>query len=598
MILFHHGLLSKIGDVIMSDQKNMLIAIAISLAILLGFQFFYEFPKLEKERERQAQIAAQDKSQLPTPSSQANDATVQAPGGSVSAPGVKSEVLTAQKRAEALKSAPRVGIESPTLVGSISLVGARLDDLVLKQYGQTVEVNSERIHLLHPSGAPESYFAEFGWVGGSDSPNLPGPTTIWSSDGKQLTPGQPVTLSWDNGAGLKFERTYSLDEGYMVTVTQKVINTGETPTALFPYGLIARSGTPDTLGFYILHEGPLGVFDGTLREYDYDDVQETRKIEVTSNGGWIGITDKYWLAAVVPDQAENFTYRFVHSIENKDDRYQVDYIGQSSSLAAGASIEITNRLFAGAKEVKLLDSYSEKFGIQNFDLAVDFGWFYFLTKPFFYAISWLNSYLGNFGLAILAFTVLVKAVFYPLANKSYRSMAKMRDLTPKLMTLREQYGDDKMRLNQEMMAIYKKEKVNPASGCLPILLQIPVFFALYKVLFVNIEMRHAPFYGWIKDLSVADPTSIFNAFGLIPWTPPDFLMIGIWPILMGLTMWLQQRLNPQPTDPVQAKVFMFLPLFFTFLLGTFPAGLVIYWTWNNLLSIAQQRLIMYRMGVK
>ena len=582
----------------MSDQKNMLIAIAISLAILLGFQFFYEFPKLEKERERQAQIAAQDKSQLPTPSSQANDATVQAPGGSVSAPGVKSEVLTAQKRAEALKSAPRVGIESPTLVGSISLVGARLDDLVLKQYGQTVEVNSERIHLLHPSGAPESYFAEFGWVGGSDSPNLPGPTTIWSSDGQQLTPGQPVTLSWDNGAGLKFERTYSLDEGYMVTVTQKVINTGETPTALFPYGLIARSGTPDTLGFYILHEGPLGVFDGTLREYDYDDVQDTKKIEVTSNGGWIGITDKYWLAALVPDQAENFTYRFVHSIENKDDRYQVDYIGQSSSLAAGASIEITNRLFAGAKEVKLLDSYSEKFGIQNFDLAVDFGWFYFLTKPFFYAISWLNSYLGNFGLAILAFTVLVKAVFYPLANKSYRSMAKMRDLTPKLMTLREQYGDDKMRLNQEMMAIYKKEKVNPASGCLPILLQIPVFFALYKVLFVNIEMRHAPFYGWIKDLSVADPTSIFNAFGLIPWTPPDFLMIGIWPILMGLTMWLQQRLNPQPTDPVQAKVFMFLPLFFTFLLGTFPAGLVIYWTWNNLLSIAQQRLIMYRMGVK
>ena len=582
----------------MSDQKNMLIAIAISLAILLGFQFFYEFPKLEKERERQAQIAAQDKSQLPTPSNQGNDATVQAPGGGVSAPGVKPEVLTAQKRAEALKSAPRVGIESPTLVGSISLVGARLDDLVLKQYGQTVEDNSERIHLLHPSGVPKSYFAEFGWVGGSDSPNLPGPTTIWSSDGKQLTPGQPVTLSWNNGAGLKFERTYSLDQGYMVTVTQKVINTGETPTALFPYGLIARSGTPDTLGFYILHEGPLGVFDGTLREYDYDDVQETRKIEVTSNGGWIGITDKYWLAALVPDQAENFTYRFVHSIENKDDRYQVDYIGQSSSLAAGASIEITNRLFVGAKEVKRLDAYSEKFGIQNFDLAVDFGWFYFLTKPFFYAISWLNSYLGNFGLAILAFTVLVKAVFYPLANKSYRSMAKMRDLTPKLMTLREQYGDDKMRLNQEMMAIYKKEKVNPASGCLPILLQIPVFFALYKVLFVNIEMRHAPFYGWIKDLSVADPTSIFNAFGLIPWTPPDFLMIGIWPILMGLTMWLQQRLNPQPTDPVQAKVFMFLPLFFTFLLGTFPAGLVIYWTWNNLLSIAQQRLIMYRMGVK
>ena len=598
MILCHQGLLTKIGDVIMSDQKNMLIAIAISLAILLGFQFFYEFPKLEKERERQAQLAAQDKSQLPTPSNQSTDATVQAPGGGVSAPSIKPELRTAQKRAEALKAAPRISINTPTLIGSISLTGARLDDLILNQYGQTVEDNSERIHLLHPSGAPKSYYAQFGWVGGSDNIQLPGPNTVWSANSKQLKPSQPVTLTWDNKAGLKFERTYSIDEGYMITVTQKVTNTGDKSTTLFPYGLIERVGTPKTLGFFILHEGLLGVLNGVLEEHKYDEIQDDRKIEMVSNGGWIGITDKYWLAALVPDQTENFTYRFLHSVKNKDDTYQVDYIGPSSSLAAGASIETTNRLFAGAKEVKLLDEYGENFGIPDFDRAVDFGWFYFLTKPFFYAISWLNSYLGNFGLAILAFTVLVKAVFYPLANKSYRSMAKMRDLTPKLMTLREQYADDKMRLNQEMMAIYKKEQVNPASGCLPILLQIPVFFALYKVLFVNIEMRHAPFYGWIKDLSVADPTTIFNAFGLIPWTPPDFLMIGIWPILMGLTMWLQQRLNPQPTDPVQAKVFMFLPLFFTFLLGTFPAGLVIYWTWNNLLSIAQQRLIMYRMGVK
>jgi YidC/Oxa1 family membrane protein insertase len=451
---------------------------------------------------------------------------------------------------------------------------------------------------LHPVGAPKSYYAEFGWVGSSNDLKLPGANTSWKATQTELRPGKPVTLTWDNQSGLLFERTYEIDDGYMITTTQRVTNTKKKSVGLFPYGLIARSGTPDTLGFYILHEGPLGVFNDTLREYDYDDLQETRKVEVQSTGGWIGITDKYWLAALVPDQNVGSTYRFVHSLKNKDDRYQVDYLGEETRIAAGQQIVTVNRLFAGAKEVKLLDIYSEEYGIKNFDLAVDFGWFYFLTKPFFYAISWLNTYLGNFGLAIIAFTVFVKIVFFPLANKSYKSMAKMRELTPKMMAMREQFGDDKMRLNQEMMALYKQEKVNPASGCLPILVQIPVFFALYKVLFVNIEMRHAPFYGWIKDLSVADPTSIFNIFGLIPYTPPDFMMIGAWPVLMGLTMWLQQRLNPQPTDPVQAKVFMFLPLFFTFLLGTFPAGLVIYWTWNNLLSIAQQKLIMFRMGVK
>ena len=447
-------------------------------------------------------------------------------------------------------------------------------------------------------GAPKSYYAEFGWVGSSNDLKLPGPNTRWKSDQTELKPGKPVTLSWDNQAGLLFERTYKIDDHYMITAIQRVTNSKKNSVGLFPYGLVARSGTPKTLGFYILHEGPLGVFDGTLREYDYDDLQETRKVELSSTGGWIGITDKYWLAALIPDQNIGSTYRFVHSLKNKDDRHQVDYLGQETRIEPGQTTETVSRLFAGAKEVKLLDAYSEQYGISNFDLAVDFGWFYFLTKPFFYAISWLFSYLGNFGLAILAFTVFVKIVFFPLANKSYKSMAKMRELTPKLMAMREQFGDDKMRLNQEMMALYKQEKVNPASGCLPILVQIPVFFALYKVLFVNIEMRHAPFYGWIKDLSVADPTSIFNFFGLIPWTPPDFMIIGAWPVLMGLTMWLQQRLNPQPTDPVQAKVFMFLPLFFTFLLGTFPAGLVIYWTWNNLLSIAQQKLIMFRMGVK
>ena len=583
----------------MSDQKNMLIAIGLSLAILLGFQFFYEFPKMEKERERQAEIAAQEAADNPVPKTQSNQNTdIQAPGGGARAPSVQASVATAAQRAEALASSPRINIDTPTVYGSISLEGGRIDDLVLKNYGQDVGEDAERIHLLHPVGAPKSYYAEFGWVGSSNDLKLPGPNTRWKSNQTELAPGKPVTLSWDNQAGLLFERTYEIDDHYMITTIQRVTNSKKKSVGLFPYGLVARSGTPRTLGFYILHEGPLGVFDGTLREYDYDDLQETRKVELSSTGGWIGITDKYWLAALIPDQNIGSTYRFVHSLKNKDDRYQVDYLGQETRIEPGQTTETVNRLFAGAKEVKLLDAYSEQYNISNFDLAVDFGWFYFLTKPFFYAISWLFSYLGNFGLAILAFTVFVKIVFFPLANKSYKSMAKMRELTPKLMAMREQFGDDKMRLNQEMMALYKQEKVNPASGCLPILVQIPVFFALYKVLFVNIEMRHAPFYGWIKDLSVADPTSIFNFFGLIPWTPPDFMIIGAWPVLMGLTMWLQQRLNPQPTDPVQAKVFMFLPLFFTFLLGTFPAGLVIYWTWNNLLSIAQQKLIMFRMGVK
>ena len=583
----------------MSDQKNMLIAIGLSLAILLGFQFFYEFPKMEKERERQAEIAAQEAADNPVPKTQSNQNTdIQAPGGGASAPSVQASVATAAQRAEALASSPRINIDTPAVYGSISLEGGRIDDLVLKNYGQDVGEDAERIHLLHPVGAPKSYYAEFGWVGSSNDLKLPGPNTRWKSNQTELAPGKPVTLSWDNQAGLLFERTYEIDDHYMITTIQRVTNSKKKSVGLFPYGLVARSGTPRTLGFYILHEGPLGVFDGTLREYDYDDLQETRKVELSSTGGWIGITDKYWLAALIPDQNIGSTYRFVHSLKNKDDRYQVDYLGQETRIEPGQTTETVNRLFAGAKEVKLLDAYSEQYNISNFDLAVDFGWFYFLTKPFFYAISWLFSYLGNFGLAILAFTVFVKIVFFPLANKSYKSMAKMRELTPKLMAMREQFGDDKMRLNQEMMALYKQEKVNPASGCLPILVQIPVFFALYKVLFVNIEMRHAPFYGWIKDLSVADPTSIFNFFGLIPWTPPDFMIIGAWPVLMGLTMWLQQRLNPQPTDPVQAKVFMFLPLFFTFLLGTFPAGLVIYWTWNNLLSIAQQKLIMFRMGVK
>jgi YidC/Oxa1 family membrane protein insertase len=409
-------------------------------------------------------------------------------------------------------------------------------------------------------------------------------------------------LTWDNGQGLRFERRLALDQNYMFTVTQRVANSGETAVQLSPYGLIARSGTPQVLGFYILHEGLLGVFNNTLEEIDYSDLVEDGPQQFESTGGWLGITDKYWLAALVPDQAQTVQARFLHSAPNGQDKYQSDYLYQTMTVPAGGELEITSRLFAGAKEAKLLDAYRDNLGIPRFDRAVDFGWFYFLTKPFFYALHYFAEVLGNFGLSILMLTVLVKLAFFPLANKSYKAMAKMRKVQPEMLELRERYGDDKQKLNQEMMALYKREGANPVSGCLPVVIQIPVFFALYKVLFVTIEMRHAPFYGWIQDLSARDPTTILNGFGLLPWDVPDLgilnlLNIGIWPLLMGISMVLQHRLNPQPADPVQAKIFMMMPIVFTFLLAQFPAGLVIYWTWNNLLSILQQALIMKRAGV-
>ncbi len=585
----------------MNEQKNLILAVVLSVAILVGFQFFYEVPKVEQQQARQAELAASGTAGSSAPAPSASNVPSGAPlGGSVLPGGASmSAADAAEARREIAADPKRIRIEAPGMRGTISTVGARIDDAILTHYRETLDKDSDNIHLLKPVGAPKSYYAEFGWVSEAEGVPVPTAKTVWSADGDLLSPNQPVTLTWDNGAGLIFERTYAIDNQFMFSVTQKVRNSSSGSVTLFPYGLLSRGGTPETAGFYILHEGPLGVFDETLNEVDYDDLQDDGDVEVSATGGWIGITDKYWLAALVPAQDEAVKYRFMHMIRQQDDRYQTDYLGSARAIPAGGVVESEVHLFAGAKEVKLLDQYEAEYGIANFDLAVDFGWFYFLTKPFFYALSWLHGVVGNFGIAIIVFTVAVKAVFYPLANKSYKSMAKMRELTPKMQTLREQYSDDKQRLNQEMMALYKNEKVNPASGCLPIIIQIPVFFALYKVLFVSIEMRHAPFYGWVHDLSAPDPTTLFNFFGLIPWTPPEYIpMIGIWPILMGLTMFLQQRLNPQPADPIQAKVFMFLPIFFTFLLANFPAGLVIYWAWNNLLSIAQQRLIMWRMGVK
>jgi YidC/Oxa1 family membrane protein insertase len=388
----------------------------------------------------------------------------------------------------------------------------------------------------------------------------------------------------------------AVDENYMFTVTQRVENTGGEAVTLHPYALVSRHGTPQTSGFFILHEGPIGVFDNTLREVDYDELREEGVISQATTGGWIGITDKYWLAAVIPDQNDPVEARFVHQRSDNIDIYQTDFTGGAVAIGPGETVESTSRIFAGAKRAQLLDHYAQTYNIAHFDRAIDFGWFYFLTKPLFYFLIYIQRYVGNFGIAILVLTVVIKLLFFPLANKSYKAMSQMRRLQPEMLKLRERFGDDKMRLNQEMMALYKREKVSPASGCLPMLIQIPVFFALYKVLFVTIEMRHAPFFGWINDLSAPDPTSIFNLFGLIPVDLPQFLIIGAWPLIMGVTMYLQQKLNPQPPDPMQAKIFMMLPVIFTFMLAQFPAGLVIYWTWNNVLSIIQQWVIMRRTG--
>ncbi|MEE8226886.1 MAG: membrane protein insertase YidC [Kiloniellales bacterium] len=583
------------------DQRNLLLAVVLSLAILVTWEVFIGGPQREKLIE-QVQQADQAES-LDVPSGQPTDiptpSLTETPGMTAAvAPGATA----LRSREDVLGEGGRISIESSKLKGSISLQGGQIDDLVLTQYRETLEPGSPNIVLLWPDGVAQPYYANFGWTGGPEGTAVPSPETVWQANHNTLSPGNPVTLTWDNGEGLRFERLIELDENYMFTVTQRVVNNGEAPVTLSPYGLVSRTGTPDILGFYILHEGLLGVVDETLKEIDYDDLVEDGPEQFTSTGGWLGITDKYWLVALVPDQERTINAEFHYTGSGGQDKYQTDYIYQAVSIVPGASVQVTSRLFAGAKVVEILDTYRDDLGIPLFDRAVDFGWFYFLTKPFFHALHYFAGVLGNFGLSILLLTVLVKLAFFPLANKSYRAMAQMRKLQPQMLEMREQFGDDKQRLNQEMMALYKREGVNPMSGCLPVVIQIPVFFALYKVLFVSIEMRQAPFYGWIEDLSARDPTSVLNGFGLLPWDVPELgalsiLNLGVWPIVMGLSMMLQHRLNPQPTDPMQAKIFMFMPIFFTFLLAQFPAGLVIYWTWNNFLSIIQQMVIMKRAGV-
>ncbi len=594
------------------NQKNLLLAIVLSVGVLLAWQFLYAGPKLKEEQEKRAR-QQQTQVQQPDASAQpgAGQPPVAAPGATPgAAPGAPTAVpgapaAVAASRDAALKSSPRVTIQTPSLSGSIGLRGGRIDDLVMVKYREQVAPTSPNVVLFSPAEAPNPYFAEHGWAtAGGSTTKVPGRDTVWTADTSDpLTPTSPARLSWNNGEGVTFRRTISVDENYMFTVRDEIENKTQAEVSLFPYARVYRVGIPKLEGFFILHEGLIGIAgEKGLQEFKYADVLKEggSKTFDKTVGGWLGITDKYWAAAVIPSQTTEYRASFAGypAAPGQRDTFQTDYLMPAVTVAPGATGATEGHLFAGAKEVYTINGYEEALKIKRLDMLVDWGWFHFITKPLFKLIHWLASWFaslgltGNFGLAILATTVLVKLVFFPLANKSYESMAKMKNLQPEMEKLRERYKDDRAKQQQELMGLYKKEKINPLAGCLPILLQIPVFFALYKVLFVTIDMRHAPFYGWIKDLSAPDPTSLFNLFGLLPYTVPDFFHIGVWPIIMGITMWVQMQLNPQQPDPIQQKIFNWMPVLFTFLLASFPAGLVIYWAWNNVLSLLQQYTIM------
>jgi len=583
------------------NNRNMILAVVLSMLVLFGWQFFIAGPQLE-QAQRQAELAAQQEA------AQIEGADLAAPIGEPGTVAPSTETAQFASRDDAVSAAERVVIETESLTGSINLTGARIDDLRLKKYNETVEPGSPIITLLSPAGSPEPYFLEHGWVAPADSEvPLPNGQTVWQvENGDALSENAPVTLVWDNGQGLIFRRTISVDEHYMFTVAQSVENAGQGDVALYPYSRISRLYTPWTQNFFILHEGPIGVLgDHNLVEMSYGDLAGDAQRDYSATGGWLGFTDKYWATAIIPPQDDLINARFFHSLRSGgQDDYRANFVSQNAVVVpAGGEAEYTSLAFAGAKVESIIDSYESGYSIDRFELMIDWGWFHFITKPMFYMIRLLYDFLGNFGLAILAVTVIIKAIFFPLANKSYASMANMRRVQPQMKEIQEKHKDDRAAQQQAMMELYKKEKINPISGCWPILIQIPVFFALYKVLFVTIEMRHAPFFGWIQDLAAQDPTSLFNLFGLLPYDPTivpiigPFLQVGVWPLIMGLTMWVQMKLNPPPTDPTQAMIFGLMPIIFTFMLATFPAGLVIYWAWNNFLSVVQQWVIMKRHGV-
>jgi YidC/Oxa1 family membrane protein insertase len=590
----------------MTDNKNTILAIVLSALVLIGWQYFFAGPQ---EKTRQEQLQAQQKQNAPTPVQPGQPAQPPSQTGSPQVPGQPSAPAHTAPvdRAAALAGSPRVPIATGNVQGSIALKGGRIDDLALVKFRETVDPKSPPIILLSPSGTADPFYAEFGWSGAAGaSVKLPTSETVWKQAGTgALSVSHPVTLTYDNDEGLEFRRTIAVDDNYLFTITDEVTNKGSSAVSLYPYALISRHGTPQTLGYYILHEGLIGVLgESGLQEYTYKTVAEKKAVTFDVTNGWLGITDKYWAAVLVPDTSARLKARFSAGTIGNLPTYQADYLLDAQTIAPGATASVNGRLFAGAKEVAVVNDYDRRLKLNRFDLLIDWGWFYFITKPLFIAIDYLYRLVGNFGLAILIVTVLIKIAFFPLANKSYASMAKMKAVQPQMTAIRERFADDKAKQQQELMELYKKEKINPLAGCLPIAIQIPVFFSLYKVLFVTIEMRHAPFFGWIQDLSAQDPTNIFTLFGLIPFDPTvlpvigSFLHLGAWPLIMGVTMWVQMKLNPAPPDPTQKMIFDWMPLIFTFMLANFPAGLVIYWAWNNSLSVLQQSVIMRKHGAK
>jgi len=592
----------------MNDQKNTLLAIVLSAVVLIVWQYFYGLPQLQRTQQQTQQTQTPTQSQPPLglpvqPGQPAQPGSPPQGAGQGGAP-TPVQQLT---RAAAIEQSPRVPIDTPRIKGTIALKGGRIDDVALAQYHETVDPKSPPIVLLSPSGSPHPFYAELGWLPSAGTgAKVPTRDTVWRQEGSgALTPERPVVLTYDNGEGLTFRRTIAIDDKYLFTIKDEVTNHGAQPATLYPYALISRHGTPETLGYYILHEGLIGVLDGHLEEHTYKNIEDKKTIEFQNVTGWLGITDKYWAATLLPDpKAKLSKAEFSTALLGNLKTYQTFYNLDGQTVAPGATGAANARLFAGAKEVNLINGYNKSLDLTKFDLLIDWGWFWFITQPLFQIMDWIYRLVGNFGVAILLVTVLIKGIFFPLANKSYASMAKMKAVQPQMQKIRENWPDDKVKQQQELMDLYKREKINPVAGCLPIVVQIPVFFALYKVLFITIEMRHAPFFGWIKDLSAPDPTNIFNLFGLIPVDPTilplvgPFLHLGIWPLIMGVTMWLQMKLNPAPPDPAQKVIFDWMPVIFTFMLASFSAGLVIYWAWNNTLSVIQQSIIMKKHGAK
>ncbi len=556
------------------DTKNIIAAISLSAAVIILYGLFFAPEPQPIDQKKILQEKNQVVQNSETPSLEQNE-----------------EILKISRK-DALKESKRIDFENENIKGTISMVGGIIDDLTFKKYTETLN-GDDKIVLLNPKEINNGYYIETGWATNSEI-ETPNSKSLWTIQGNnKLDPNNSIKMLWTNNEGIIFEKKISIDRQYLFTIDQKIINNSEKTYNFYPYGQIIRNSAPEVTNFYILHEGLLGVFDEQLVEKDYEDIEE-KKYSISANSGWLGITDKYWISSLIPEKNKNFRADFDYK-----NKFRASFIEtKATEIRANENKSSQIKVVVAAKEVGVIDGYAESLKVNKFDLVIDWGWFYFIVKPLFFVIDYFFKLTGNFGIAIILITLCIRIAFFPLANYSFRSMAKMKVLQPEMIRLKELYKDDKIKLQQEMMSLYKKEKVNPASGCLPILIQIPFFFAIYKMLFVTIEMRHQPFFGWIHDLSERDPTSIFNLFGLIPWDPPGFLIIGAWPILMGVTMYLQQKLNPTPPDPVQAKIFMFFPLFLTVILAPFPSGLVIYWTVNNLLTMAQQVVIMKKTTVK